>query len=156
MSFAFAESLTGGKLSNEVVNIAGASKTFMGSIVAYSNDSKINILGVDKRTIEKETAVSEKVALQMAAGAKVQYKSSIALSTTGVAGPDKEDGKEVGLVYIAIVSDKTAKAIKYHFSGNREKIRQETVIKTLTLLKKYLLIIEKNKDKENEQVKQEK
>jgi PncC family amidohydrolase len=95
-----AESMTGGRVAAELVHIPDASNYFFGGIVAYSDRSKIELLGVKEKTLETFGAVSPEVALEMARGAKNCFKTDISLSVTGFAGPK---GENVGLVYIGII-----------------------------------------------------
>lgn len=95
-----AESMTGGRASSRLVEVPGASNYFLGGIIAYSVLSKIELLGVRKKTIEDFGVVSPEVAIEMALGAKHQFKADISLSVTGFAGPE---GENVGLVYVAII-----------------------------------------------------
>jgi nicotinamide-nucleotide amidase len=122
-----AESCTGGLLSASIVNVSGASKVFYEGVVTYSNNSKMNRLGVGEDTLNAVGAVSEDVAKEMAYGL-LDYDVDLAISTTGIAGPDggsKE--KPVGLVYIGIACTRQEPfAIKNYFSGTREQIRLST------------------------------
>ncbi|HKL74000.1 MAG TPA: nicotinamide-nucleotide amidohydrolase family protein [Clostridia bacterium] len=124
---AVAESCTGGMLSASIVGVSGASKVFYEGIVTYSNQSKADRLGVSYETLSEYGAVSEEVAKEMAYGL-IDNEVDIAISTTGIAGPDggtKE--KPVGLVYIGIASTRGEPfAIKNLFSGSREQIRRST------------------------------
>jgi nicotinamide-nucleotide amidase len=97
-----AESCTGGFVANQIVNIPGSSQYFEGSVVSYSNAVKINILGVSRETLEDYGAVSEQTAKEMAEGARRALKTTYAISTTGIAGPDGGTAeKPVGTVWIA-------------------------------------------------------
>ncbi|NDE63414.1 MAG: CinA family protein [Chlamydiae bacterium] len=100
LTVSLAESMTGGKVSSRLVEIADASTYFQGGVVCYSDLSKVEVLGVKKNTLEIYGAVSAEVALEMARGAKKLFHSDIALSVTGYAGPKGED---VGLIYVGII-----------------------------------------------------
>jgi len=103
LTISVAESCTGGELSRLVTSNTGSSKYFIGGIVCYATEKKINILKVNPATIEEFTVVSEQVASEMAKGGQNLFKTDISVSTTGVAGPGKgEDGKDVGTVYYTI------------------------------------------------------
>lgn len=103
LTISTAESCTGGELALLITSNPGSSKYFIGGVVAYATQKKIDILGVSEGIIERFTVVSEEVAREMAEGCQNLFKTDISLSTTGVAGPGKgEDGKEVGLVYYTI------------------------------------------------------
>ncbi|MCL1802722.1 MAG: competence/damage-inducible protein A [Eubacteriaceae bacterium] len=102
LSISFAESYTGGMLSEQICRKEGISAVFKGSVVAYSNEAKINLLGVPKEIIEEHGAVSAQAAVAMAEGAARIFNSDIAISTTGVAGPGPSEGKSPGTCYSAM------------------------------------------------------
>ncbi|WP_370896021.1 CinA family nicotinamide mononucleotide deamidase-related protein [Chryseobacterium gossypii] len=108
MTVSVAESCTGGELAKMITSNPGSSKHFIGGIVSYATEKKVDILKVSQATIDKYTVVSEQVAQEMAKGCQKLFDTNISLSTTGVAGPGKgEDGKEVGTVYYTIrINDK--------------------------------------------------
>lgn len=135
----FAESLTGGLISANIVNIPGASAVLEGSIVSYSNEVKIKVLGVDPEVIRSAGAVSEECAKQMAEGARIVLGSDRAVSVTGIAGPGGGSAeKPVGTVYIGVSAPDLNYARKFLFDGNREEIRDLTVIEALKMLKEVL------------------
>lgn len=109
LTISTAESCTGGELVRLITSISGSSNYFLGGIIPYQSEKKVHILGVDKNTIEKFTVVSEEVAAEMAQKCQNLFKTDIAISTTGVAGPNKgEDGNETGTVFYSIrIKDKT-------------------------------------------------
>jgi nicotinamide-nucleotide amidase len=141
---AIAESLTGGMLSAEFVSIAGASNVLLGSIVAYQTNLKHELLGVSRTLLENQGAVDPEVAVQMASGVrtKLANKSNtdelrvIGVATTGVAGPDAQDGVAVGTVYIAVSGPSPIgdAVFAYEFDGDRQAIRAATVQAALTAL----------------------
>lgn len=103
LTISVAESCTGGELAHLITSVAGSSAYFLGGIVTYATQKKIDILNVNPRTVEDFTVVSEQVATEMATGCQSLFKTDIAVSTTGVAGPGRgEDAKDVGTVYYAI------------------------------------------------------
>ncbi|MCY0967860.1 CinA family nicotinamide mononucleotide deamidase-related protein [Chryseobacterium wangxinyae] len=103
MTVSTAESCTGGELSLLMTSVPGSSNYFMGGIVTYATQKKIDLLHVSEGTIERFTVVSEEVSREMADGCQNLFKSDISISTTGVAGPGKgEDGKDIGLIYYTI------------------------------------------------------
>ena len=126
-----AESLTGGLLSDAFVRVPGASKVFMGGIVAYDEGRKAALLGVDPATLAAHTAVSLQTALEMAAGARQRLNVDYALATTGYAGPD---GDDVGLVYVALAGPEGTQARECRFAGSRGQIRKQAVQAALNLL----------------------
>jgi nicotinamide-nucleotide amidase len=115
MTISTAESCTGGELAKMITSNSGSSKYFVGGIIAYATEKKIEILKVKKETIDEFTVVSEQVASEMAEGCQKLFDTHISLSTTGVAGPEKgEDGKEVGTVFYTIrVNDKVVTSKLY-------------------------------------------
>jgi nicotinamide-nucleotide amidase len=115
LTISTAESCTGGDLAKMITSNSGSSKYYLGGIIAYATEKKIEILKVKKETIDEFTVVSEQVAAEMAEGCQKLFKTNISLSTTGVAGPGKgEDGKEVGTVFYTIrVDDKVVTSKLY-------------------------------------------
>lgn len=139
-TIATAESLTGGKIAATIVSIAGASAYFKGSIVAYSAETKINLLNVSPETIKKHMVVSKEVALEMARGAREKLQTTYAISVTGNAGPTADcNDKSVGLVYIAFVSDDKEIVQEFNFGQPREKVIQKTVNKSLEIIQEEIL-----------------
>lgn len=115
LTISTAESCTGGELSILLTSNPGSSKYFIGGMVAYATEMKINILHVSESTVERFTVVSEEVSREMAEGCQNLFKTDISLSTTGVAGPGKgEDGKDVGTVYYTIRVKNKSESFKLH------------------------------------------
>ncbi|WP_115619940.1 CinA family nicotinamide mononucleotide deamidase-related protein [Chryseobacterium indoltheticum] len=115
LTISTAESCTGGELSILLTSNPGSSKYFIGGMVAYATEMKINILHVSEDTVERFTVVSEEVSREMAEGCQNLFKTDISLSTTGVAGPGKgEDGKDVGTVYYTIRVKNHSESFKLH------------------------------------------
>jgi nicotinamide-nucleotide amidase len=141
---ALAESLTGGLLSAEIVSVPGASNVLLGSIVAYQTSLKHELLGVSRALLENQGAVDPEVAVQMATGVRTKLANKtntdenlvIGISTTGVAGPDPQDGVAVGTVYIAISGPGAIgdSVYAHEFSGGREAIRAATVTEAIAAL----------------------
>lgn len=134
-----AESCTGGLLSGCLTEIAGSSDVLDRGFVTYSNDAKMQELGVQKATLDTNGAVSAETALEMATGALKASRAQIAISITGIAGPGGgTETKPVGLVFIGIANGKTGKsfALKNLFGGDRSAVRLETVETALTALKR--------------------
>ncbi len=103
LTISVAESCTGGELAHLITSVSGSSNYFLGSVVTYATEKKIDLLNVNPKTVEEFTVVSEQVASEMAMGCQNLFKTDIAVSTTGVAGPSKgEDGKHVGTVFYTI------------------------------------------------------
>lgn len=135
---AVAESLTGGLVLSTLVNPAGASRVVVGGVVAYSTDVKASVLGVDAGLLADRGAVDAAVAVQMAERVRAQFGATIGLSTTGVAGPDAQDGVAVGTVFVAMSSDRGDSVEKHHFGGTRDNVRLASVEAALTLLENSL------------------
>ena len=134
-----AESLTGGKIASSLVSIPGSSKYFLGSIVAYQEEVKVEFLNVSKDSIQENTTVSAEVAEQMAKGALEKFTTDYSIAVTGNAGPTTDNNdKTVGLVYIAIATKEAVKSFEFNFGQPREKVINKTVNKSLELLLKEL------------------
>lgn len=126
LKFALAESCTGGLISTRITNIPGASEIFKGSVVCYANDVKRDLLGVPQRLLDTEGAVSASCAKAMAAGAREALKSDIAISVTGIAGPEGgTPAKPVGLVFVGIATKGKISSERHLFTGDRAAIRQQ-------------------------------
>ncbi len=135
---AVAESLTGGLVLSTLVNPAGASRVVVGGVVAYSTDVKSSVLGVDAGLLAERGAVDAAVAVQMADRVRAQFGATIGLSTTGVAGPDSQDGVAVGTVFVALSSDRGESVEEHHLGGTRDDVRWASVDAALALLENSL------------------
>ncbi len=134
------ESCTGGMLAARLINVPGVSEVFKTGYITYSNKSKRKILGIKKSTLEKHGAVSEEIAKEMAKGASIFSKADVTVGITGVAGPDGgSEEKPVGLVYIACSVCGRIKVRECRFSGNRMKIRENSVAAALSLMRESIL-----------------
>ncbi len=139
LTISTAESCTGGLISATLVNVAGASASFKQGFVTYSNKAKRKTLGVKKTTLEQEGAVSRKVAKQMAIGATMEANTDVAISSTGVAGPDGgTEEKPVGLVFIGFCINEKTYVRECNFTGSRSDIRELTVVNALNMLYELL------------------
>ncbi|WP_319020906.1 CinA family protein [Brevibacterium sp. FME37] len=127
LSIAGAESLTGGRFVATLVDIPGASAVVRGGLITYATDLKSRLAGVDAKQLEETGPVDEVVAAQMAAGAARECVADIGVACTGVAGPEPQDDKPVGLVYTAIAFAGKAQVSEHHFFGDRDTIRSQTV-----------------------------
>lgn len=134
-----AESCTGGLIAGRLVNVPGASEVFREGFITYSNKAKRKYLDVSKGTLKKYGAVSEQTAKEMATGGVFATDADACIAVTGIAGPDAEGEKPVGLVYIACYMKDKVKVEEYHFKGNREKIREQSVVKALDFLRRSIL-----------------
>ena len=134
------ESCTGGLLSARLINVPGASGVYKSGCVTYTNKAKRKLLGVKKSTLKKYGAISSQTAKEMAKGQAFLAKSDVAVSVTGLAGPDGgTEARPVGLVYIAcsVKGDVTVK--EYHFAGNRMAVREAAVSAALVLMRSCIL-----------------
>ena len=139
-SITTAESCTGGLVSGRIVNVGGASSVFNQSFVTYSNEAKRDLLGVKQETLDSVGAVSRETAEQMARGAAKAANAEVALSVTGIAGPDGgTPEKPVGLVYVGCYVKGHVRVEEFHFTGNRDKNREFAVARALTLLREELI-----------------
>ncbi|MCX7735733.1 MAG: competence/damage-inducible protein A [Candidatus Kapabacteria bacterium] len=144
MTVAVAESCTGGLLGANFTNYSGSSDIFLGGIIAYSNEIKIDILGVEKATIESFGAVSEQTALEMAKNIKDKFRADFGISITGIAGPTGGTSeKPVGTVWIGLADNKKSIAKKFLFGDDREINRERSVAAALTMLFEKLNEFEK-------------
>jgi len=137
LSLATAESCTGGYIGHLITSIAGSSEYYLGGMVTYSNQLKIDLLGVKPEDIESEGAVSETVALQMAEGIRARSNSDFGLATTGIAGPGGgSEEKPVGTVWIAVAGPLGSKAKCYHFGNHRQRNIRRSALMALDRLRK--------------------
>jgi len=131
---AVAESLTGGLVAAALTDIPGASLSFRGGVVAYATELKARLLGVDARLLARYGAVHPQVAAGMADGVRSRLAATFGLATTGVAGPDPQDGQPVGTVHIAVSAADDTVVRTIALSGDRDQIRRLTVEHALGLL----------------------
>ncbi|MEV7675186.1 CinA family protein [Streptomyces sp. NPDC088752] len=154
-TLAVAESLTGGLVAAELTGVPGASAAFRGSVTAYATALKHELLGVDGKLLAERGAVDPEVASQMAAGVRARLGADWGIATTGVAGPDPQDGQPVGTVYVAVAGPDgetartavptgavagapTGKVVPLRLNGDRGEIRRESVRIVLALLREEL------------------
>jgi PncC family amidohydrolase len=133
------ESASGGRIADRITNVPGSSDYFKGSVVAYSNEVKIVLLGVKKATLENYGAVSEQTALEMARGGRKLLDVDICVSDTGIAGPSgATPEKQVGLFYLGLAARDSSLSQKYVFPGNREENKRDAAEASLNMLKQWL------------------
>lgn len=129
------ESCTGGMVAAALVNVSGASEVFAAGYTTYSDEAKHKILGVKKETLETYTAVSPQVAEEMVLGKALLLQPDVAVSVTGIAGPEGgTDEKPVGLVYIGCRVKTRVKVMACHFTGNRMDVRNAAAKEALKLM----------------------
>lgn len=141
MKISVAESCTGGLLSSQITSISGSSKIFSMGLVTYSNQSKIKILNIPKKIIEKYGSVSEECCLSMVKNLKKISRADISISITGIAGPSGGSAKKpVGLVYVGIIKGTNIKVKKLLFNKNlnRVQIQKLTCSKVLQFLEESI------------------
>ncbi|KAL2263370.1 hypothetical protein VTK26DRAFT_7091 [Humicola hyalothermophila] len=154
-----AESLTAGGVMAAIATVPDASAVFRGGAVTYATELKHDLLGVDNGLIAREGVVHGEVAAQMAEGARcittcnpggaAGCRTTWGLATTGVAGPDPQDGKPAGTVFIAVASPEGSRSFgPFKFPGSREQVREATVLEALARLRGEL--VARHPDKENE------
>ena len=126
-TFGFAESLTGGMISSEIVGVPGASEVFSGSVVCYTNEVKTNVLGVSENIIEEHTEVSAECAEAMAEGLCKVIGCDTSVAVTGIAGPTGElPGKPVGTVFFGYHANGKNGSFRRNFAGSRLEVRKMT------------------------------
>jgi nicotinamide-nucleotide amidase len=137
-TLATAESLTGGLVAATIVEIPGVSAVYRGGLVVYATDLKATLAGVPEALLAERGPVDPDVAVALAAGARARCGADWGLATTGVAGPEPQDGKPVGLVYIAVRGPGHAAVRELKLGGNRSAVRTESVTHVLRLLSETL------------------
>jgi PncC family amidohydrolase len=140
LTLAAAESCTAGLLADRLASIPGASRAFWGSFVTYAEDAKIRLLGIDPELLRRHGAVSRETALAMASGALERSGAHIAVSVTGLAGPDGDgSGQSIGTVWIGIARrGLPPEAVVRHFEGDRNTIRAAAAQEAITELLKRI------------------
>ena len=135
-----AESCTGGLLAKLLTDLPGSSAVFRGGVVSYTNGVKAGLLGVPQDLLDRYGAVSPQVAEAMARGAKAALGCDIALSTTGVAGPDADDrGNPIGLVYLGLARGDQCRVTEFRAGPvERERVRRQAAQTALDLLRRHL------------------
>ena len=133
-TLATAESLTGGLVAATLVEIPGVSAVFRGGLVVYATDLKHALAGVPESLLKERGPVDPDVARALAEGARERCGADWGLATTGVAGPEPQDGKPVGLVYIAVAGPPGTVVRELRLTGSRASIRTESVTAVLSLL----------------------
>jgi PncC family amidohydrolase len=142
LTLALAESCTGGLIAARITAEAGSSAYFLEGNVTYSNQAKTRLLQVPARLIQEQGAVSAEVACAMADGARLAAGSDLALSVTGIAGPEGGSAeKPVGTVFIALATADSCRVERYNFQGDREEVRAITCFTALDWLRRHLLAL---------------
>lgn len=140
MTFASAESCTGGNIAHQITLIAGSSNIFKGTAVTYATPMKTKVLGVPAKTIEKYTVVSQQVVEGMAIGVRNLMEADFGVATTGVAGPGGGSAlTPVGTVWIGVASKNGVVSHCYHFKGNRVEIINQATFTAYEMLKQQII-----------------
>ena len=129
-----AESLTGGLLGAAVTSVPGSSAVYVGGVVTYATRLKLSVLGVPAEVVETDGVVSERCARAMAEGARALLGADYAVSTTGVAGPDLQEGKPAGTAYVAVAGPQETVVQALHLTGDRQAVREGVVQEALGLV----------------------
>ncbi len=141
LTLSLAESCTGGMVQQILTSFPGSSKYFLGGVVSYSDQAKMNVLGVEEKSLQNYGAVSEDVAKQMATGVQQVFNSIVSCAVTGIAGPDGgSPEKPIGTVHIAVKVQNKEYHKKLLFRGNREEIRLRSAIALLELMLDHIKI----------------
>ncbi len=135
MKLATAESCTGGGIGQALTSVSGSSAVYLGGVISYDNSIKEQLLGVPNEILLTVGAVSEETAVAMAKGVRNLLHADLAVAVTGIAGPNADGtNKPVGLVYVAVVSESQTVVSENHFSGDREAVREQTIVKALQMV----------------------
>lgn len=139
LTLALAESCTGGLVSDRITNVPGSSEYFLGGIVAYAYQAKVDLLDVSWQSLTSFGAVSREVVLEMAEGARRKLNADLAASASGIAGPGGgTPTKPVGTVWVALVTEDGSWTRDFHFSGSREDIKAASADAALQFILDYL------------------
>lgn len=138
-TLAVAESCTGGMLGAALTAVPGSSRFFLGGVIAYADEVKQRMLGVEAKVLAAEGAVSEAVARAMARGVRQRFRAAVGIGITGIAGPGGGTaGKPVGLVFIGVADVEGCKVSRYRFEGGRHRVRVSSCRAALAMLKECL------------------
>jgi PncC family amidohydrolase len=138
-TLSLAESCTGGRIASAITAIPGSSQYFYGGVVSYANSAKTALLGVHSSIIKKVGAVSPEVALAMAKGAKNKFKTTWAVSVTGIAGPHGGTmSKPIGLVFFGVAGPGVHWVLQHRFVGNRKTIQEKSTKEALSIMLEIL------------------
>ena len=133
------ESCSGGGVAKALTNVPGCSEVFVGGVIAYSNEIKIRLVGVNADIIENFGAVSEETVIEMADNMANIFETDFCIASTGIAGPSGGTMiKPVGTVWLGIATPSNVMTTECHFTGNRERIQEQTITEGLKFLKKEI------------------
>lgn len=131
---ATAESLTGGRVGDVLSAAPGASDTYLGGVISYATEVKLKLLGVREETVAEHGVVSAECATEMAVGVRDRLGADYGLSTTGVAGPARQEDKPVGMVFVGVAGPNGVATQQFDFDGDRPEIREQTMRAAIDLL----------------------
>ncbi|HWJ82786.1 MAG TPA: CinA family protein [Nocardioides sp.] len=131
---ATAESLTGGRLAARLTEAPGSSAVYLGGVVTYATEAKRGVLDVPEEVVERYGVISEECARAMAEGARRLFGSTYALSTTGVAGPDTQEDKPVGTVFVGLAGPDGTSVLSLDLDGDRQSVQEDTVAAAVAAL----------------------
>lgn len=137
-TLATAESLTGGQLAAAITAVPGASAAYVGGVVSYATEVKIAVLGVPAELVAEHGVISPECALAMAQGAARLTGAAYAMSTTGVAGPDRQEGHPAGTVHVAVLGPTGHDLLALHLEGDRAAVQAATCAAALSALRGML------------------
>ncbi|MBW1817270.1 MAG: competence/damage-inducible protein A [Deltaproteobacteria bacterium] len=139
LTLSTAESCTGGLIGHRLTNVPGSSAYYMGGMVVYSNQAKIDLLGVSAETLEAQGAVSDRTVREMAEGVRRRMQTDLGLAVTGIAGPDgATKDKPVGTVHLGLAVESETFSRKYRFWGTREQVKHNTSMMALDWIRRYM------------------
>lgn len=138
LTLATAESLTGGQVAAAVTAVPGASRAYLGGVVSYATEVKVEVLAVSDDLVRQHGVVSEPCAAAMAEGVRARLGSDYGVATTGVAGPDPQEGKAVGTVFVAVAGPEGTRVQQLALSGDRPAIQHDTVDHAIRMLSAVL------------------
>ncbi len=139
LTLALAESCTGGLVGDRITNVPGSSDYYVGGVMAYSNDMKMHLLGVKKKTLERYGAVSSRTVREMVTGVCIQFDADVGIAVSGIAGPGgATPGKPVGLVYVGVALRDKVIAERHVFTGNRRMVKERAAMAALDLCRRIL------------------
>ncbi|WP_210441228.1 CinA family protein [Nocardioides xinjiangensis] len=133
-TLATAESLTGGLLASRLTDVPGASRSFVGGVVSYATRVKVSVLDVPEQLVAEHGVISRECAVAMAQGVRTRLEATWGLATTGVAGPDEQEGRPPGTVWIAVAGPTRVDAELLALDGDRLAVRQATCRSVLAAL----------------------
>lgn len=130
---ATAESLTGGQVAAAITSVPGASRSYVGGVVSYATRVKVDVLGVPSEVVRDHGVVSAECATAMATGVRTLLGADYGIATTGVAGPDSQEGHRVGTVFVAVSGPLGVRVERLALSGDRDRIQHDTVERAVDL-----------------------